>query len=68
MSLLSTRSTWTSRELAERMAITGRTVRRDIARTAPTPPSSRSAATTPTGWPPTSSAWGRRSGSCHRTA
>ncbi|BCJ47488.1 DeoR family transcriptional regulator [Actinoplanes ianthinogenes] len=32
VSLLSTRSTWTSRELAERMAITDRTVRRDIAR------------------------------------
>ncbi|MEU0988407.1 YafY family protein [Streptomyces sp. NPDC005953] len=32
VSLLSTRSTWTCRELAERMAVTDRTVRRDIAR------------------------------------
>ncbi|MFD7703336.1 helix-turn-helix transcriptional regulator, partial [Streptomyces caelestis] len=32
VSLLSTRPTWTCRELAERMAVTDRTVRRDIAR------------------------------------
>ncbi|WP_283137442.1 helix-turn-helix transcriptional regulator [Rhizohabitans arisaemae] len=32
VSLLSTRPAWTCRELAERMAVTGRTVRRDIAR------------------------------------
>jgi predicted DNA-binding transcriptional regulator YafY len=32
VSLLSTRPTWTCRELAERMAVTGRTVRRDVAR------------------------------------
>ncbi|OJF11097.1 helix-turn-helix transcriptional regulator [Couchioplanes caeruleus] len=32
VSLLSTRSTWTCRELAERMTVTDRTVRRDIAR------------------------------------
>ncbi|WP_329024105.1 helix-turn-helix domain-containing protein [Streptomyces sp. NBC_00690] len=32
VSLLSTRSTWTCRELSERMAATDRTVRRDIAR------------------------------------
>ncbi|MEU5401696.1 YafY family protein [Streptomyces sp. NPDC005963] len=32
VSLLSTRPTWTCRELAERMGVTGRTVRRDIAR------------------------------------
>ncbi|MFE5856224.1 HTH domain-containing protein [Streptomyces sp. NPDC056500] len=31
VSPLSTRSTWTCRELAERMAVTDRTVRRDIA-------------------------------------
>ncbi|WP_459016894.1 helix-turn-helix transcriptional regulator [Streptomyces sp. JNUCC 64] len=32
VALLSTRPTWTCRELAERMAVTDRTVRRDIAR------------------------------------
>ncbi|AIS02326.1 helix-turn-helix transcriptional regulator [Streptomyces glaucescens] len=32
VSLLSTRPTWTCRELSERMAVTDRTVRRDIAR------------------------------------
>ncbi|MFD4903641.1 helix-turn-helix transcriptional regulator [Kitasatospora purpeofusca] len=32
VSLLSTRATWTCRELAERMVVTDRTVRRDVAR------------------------------------
>ncbi len=32
VSLLSTRPTWTCRELADRMAVTDRTVRRDVAR------------------------------------
>ncbi|WP_018654442.1 helix-turn-helix transcriptional regulator [Actinomadura flavalba] len=32
LALLSTRPTWTCRELAERMAVTDRTVRRDVAR------------------------------------
>ncbi|MFC4063056.1 helix-turn-helix transcriptional regulator, partial [Planomonospora corallina] len=32
VSLLSTRPAWTCGELAERMAVTGRTVRRDVAR------------------------------------